>query len=171
MFERYTGDAKYARKRLSMIKPDAKIFEAQAHEHVSRSRADFRFNQHRCRPENVDVALIKLPKASPRWTISTPHWLNLITLEELRKFISIFSHNTRQRYRQVVAEREIGFTASLVYATLQYFEDQLIPFFAILPHQRFNIFSSRRFERLEAVSLEHVFNYTNDVFAPANVFG
>src|SRR6185369_6352618 len=80
-------------------------------------------------------------------------------------------HHARKRNCQVITQRQIRFARSFVNAALEYFEDELIPFFAILTHQRFDILDSGRLEWLKPIAAIYIFDHTDDVIAFANVFG
>src|SRR5688572_23118675 len=129
-----------------MIDPHTKVIETKPRQYFTRGCADLRFDNHRTRPKHIDVALVKLAKPSTRGPIRAPNRLDLITLKKLRQLVAILRHHTRQRNRQVVTQSKIGFASSFMYAALEYFEDQLVSFFAILAHQRFDVFRGRRFQ-------------------------
>src|ERR1041385_1254545 len=117
-----------------MIESQTKVCESKFNQHFTGRRADLRFDAHRTRSKHVDVTLVKLSKPAARRPVRTPHGLDLVTLEKLRQLVAILSDYAGQRYRQVVTQREIRFARCSVYASLEYLEDELIPFFAILAH-------------------------------------
>ena len=56
-----------------------------------------------------------------------------------------------------------------MFPTLEDFEDELVPFFTIFAHQRFDIFDGGSFQRLEAVALIDGLDHADDVLAFAHV--
>src|SRR6185312_14143830 len=59
----------------------------------------------------------------------------------------------------------------LVLSAPQNLEDQLIPLFAVLAHQRFDVFERGGFERYEPISLISAADDIEDVLTPADVVG
>jgi hypothetical protein len=59
----------------------------------------------------------------------------------------------------------------LLLAPHQDLEDQLIAFFAVLPHQRLEVLNRRGFERFEAVALVDLLDDADDVLPPSDVLG
>ena len=104
-------------------------------------------------PIAVDVALVELAESAARRPIGAPHGLNLIALEDLRQLRLVLGHDTRERHRQVVAQREIGLAAGLVLAALENLEDELVAFLAVLAEQCLDVLGGRRLERLEPVAI------------------
>ena len=115
-----------------------------------------RFDHRGRRTDCVDVALVELAEPAARRPIGPPHRLNLIALEELRQLALVLRHHTRQRHRQVVPQREIGFALASCSPRFRILKMSLIAFFAVLPHQRLDVLERRGFERFEAVTLVHV---------------
>src|SRR5687768_675454 len=152
-FQRDTRDRKNAGQRLAVIEPHTKIIKAKLPQNLTRRRTNLCLHNHRSRPKDIDVALIEFSEPPAGGTIRPPHRLNLITLEKLRQLVAILRHNAREWHRQIVTQREISFARALMHAAFQYLEDELVPFFAILPHQRLNVLGSRRLQRFETVAL------------------
>jgi hypothetical protein len=79
--------------------------------------------------------------------------------------------DARERYRQVVTQRQIRLARGLVLTAAQALEDQLVALFTVLAEERLDVFEGRGLEGLEAVSLVHAPNDANDILPPADVGG
>ena len=154
-----------------MIQPDRELPEAEAAQRVGDRAENVRLDHGRRRPDRIDIALKELAEPSARRPVRAPHRLNLIPFEDLRDLVLILRDDARERHREVVPEREIGFAGVLVLAALEDLEDQLVAFLAVLPEQRLDVLERRRLERLEAVALVHTSNDVDDVFPPTDVIG
>jgi hypothetical protein len=113
--------------------------------------------------------LVELAKPSTRWTIRTPHWLDLITFEKLRQLVAIFRNHASQWNSQVISKRKIGFTGFFMFTAFKDLVDELVAFLTILPQERFDIFNCGRFEWFKSVALVHLFHHADDVVAPPNI--
>src|SRR4030095_10807760 len=120
---------------------------------------------------HINITLVEFTEAPASRAIRTPHRLNLIALEKLWQFVAIFRNNARERDRKVVTQGKISLAACFMNATFQNFEDELVPFFAVLPHQRFNVFGCRRFQRLKSVALKYLFDHTDNILTLSNISG
>ena len=152
-----------------MIEPDRELPEAEAAQRVGDRAENVRLDHGRRRPDRIDIALKELAEPSARRPVRAPHRLNLIPFEDLRDLVLILRDDARERHREVVPEREIGFAGVLVLAALEDLEDQLVAFLAVLPEQRLDVLERRRLERLEAVPLVHVPDHADDVLAAPDV--
>src|SRR5688572_23846785 len=131
---RYLGQPRG--NELAMVDANHEIVEPQRRQDLRHGRDLFGFHDRRGRPDAVDIALIELPKAASGRAVGAPYGLNLITLEEPRQLGLVLSDHSRERDRQVVAEREIGLPARLVLTALEDLEDQLVAFVAVLAEER-----------------------------------
>src|SRR5437763_8488541 len=168
---RHSSLIKNTGQDLSMIQTNGEVIKSKRNQSIAGRGDQFRLYDHRTRAEYIDVALVELPKAPARGTIGAPNGLNLIAFEKLRQIVLILRDDARERNSQIVAQREIGLAGLFVLAALENFEDELIAFFAVLTHQGLDIFDRGSFQRLEAVTLVHLFNNANHILALAHVGG
>jgi hypothetical protein len=160
-----------ARQHAAVIDLDDEVAESQPQQDVRHCRAQLGLDDHRARPDHVDVTLIELAEPPARRPVGPPHRLNLIALEELRQLAAMFGDDARERNRQVVAKRQIGFPRRLVLPPAQHFEDQLVAFFAVLAGERLDVLERWCLQRLEAIPLVDVLDDADDVAAAADVLG
>ena len=152
-----------------MIQTNCKVVEAQRNQRLTCSRDQFGLYHHRLGAQHIDIALIELAKSSARGTIGAPDGLNLIALEKLWQLRFVLRHHARQRHRQIVTQSEIGLAGLLMFAAFENFEDELIAFFAVLAHQRLDVFDRGSFQRLETVALVGFLDHADDVFTFAHI--
>ena len=77
----------------------------------------------------------------------------------------------RERHREVVAQRQVGFARRLVLAAAQHLEYELGAFVAVLARQGLDVLERRRLERLEPVAPVHVLHDADDVVAAPDIVG
>src|SRR5262245_32382872 len=152
-----------------MVQPDAEVFETESCQNLTCSCTDLRFHDHRTRTQYIHVTLKELTEPAARWPVCAPHRLNLVSLEKLWQLVTIFSHHPGQGNCQVIAQCQISFASRFMNAAFEYFEDELVPFFAILAHQCLDVFDSRCFQWFEAVAFVHLFDHTDDVLPFADI--
>ena len=152
-----------------MIEPNHEVAEPEPAEHIADRGADFRFDHRRARPDGVDVTLIELAEPAPGRTVRSPHRLYLVALEEARQLAAVLGHYSRERDREVVAQRQVGFARRLVLAPAQHLEYELRALVAVLPRQGLDVLERRRFERLEPVVPVHVLHDADDVVAAPDI--
>ena len=128
-----------ARENLPVIDPQHKIFEPERDQRVRHRGAQFCLHDRRCRSEGVDIALVELAEAAARGTVRAPDRLDLIALEQTGHSGLMLCHDTRQRHRQVVPQRQIGLSGFLVIAALEDLENELAALVAVLPKQRLEV--------------------------------
>ena len=150
-----------------VIQTNHEIVKAEPAKNFADGREQIDLDDQGRRTDRVDVALIELTKSPARGAIGAPDRLNLIALEELRQLVLILRHDTGERHRQIVPEREIRFPAGLVLAALQNLENELVALVTIFAKQRLDVLERRRFERLEAISLVHIAHDADNVLPPA----
>src|ERR1051325_1782168 len=170
-FQSHSSLVQYSRQHLAIIQTDREITESQRRKHVTCGGANLCLHYHRTRTQHINVALIELAKAAARSPIGAPHRLDLITLKKLWQLVLILRHHTCKRHRQVVTQRQISLAGFFMLATLENFENELVPFFTILAQQRFNVLNRRCLKRFKPVAFIHVLDHTYDVFAFANIGG
>src|SRR6266404_5545442 len=154
-----------------MIQSNRKVIEAQRDQCITRGRADLGLHHHRSRSQHIDIALIELAKAATRGAVGAPDRLDLIALEKLWQLVLILCDDACERHGQIVTQRQIGLAGLFMLAAFQDLEDELIAFFAVLAHQRFDVFDGGSLQRLETVSLVHGLYDADDVLAFAHVGG
>src|SRR5438477_8857656 len=104
LFRRYAGLIENAGQDLSMIQTNREVIESQRHQRITGCRNQLSFDDHRFRPKDIDIALIKLAKAPTRGTIGAPDGLNLIALEKLWQLVLILGDDAGERNCQIVTQ-------------------------------------------------------------------
>src|SRR5215210_4625671 len=116
-----------------MIKSYGEVIEAERRQRLARGGAQLGFDDGQACPRHVNVALVELAEAPARGAVCAPDGLNLVALEKLREPLAVLCDDARERHRQIVAQRQIGFAGLLVLAALEDFEDELVALLAVLP--------------------------------------
>ena len=161
----------HAVQQAAMIEPNHEVAEPQPAEHIAHRGEHFRFDHGRARPDGVDVTLIELAEPAPGRTVRPPHRLNLVALEEARQLAAVLGHHPRERNREVVAQRQVGFARRFMLTPAQHLEYELGALVAVLSRQGLDVLEGRRFERLEPVAPVHVLHDADDVVAAPDILG
>src|SRR5262245_41650296 len=95
--------------------------------------------------------------------------LNLVALPESGQRALILRHDTSQRNREIVSQREVGVAARFVLSALQGLEGEPVALLAVRPKQRRDVIERRGLDRIEAVPHVHLPYDPNDIFTTADV--
>ena len=85
------------------------------------------------------------------WAVGAIDGLHLISFKDAPDFVLVHGDESRQRYGEVVSQAQIALPRGGFCAAHEDFEQELVAFFTVFAHERFDVFDSWGFDRQEAV--------------------